>query len=119
MKIALPNWLRCGPGIILALAFSGATAAANEITFDLGASTGVKSGISVPFDALNGTALQGQTISINFIFGSGRFGRIFTATDSSLAAGLTLNTGWSGLVGFLDGSGFLFDQQGQQIIPLE
>jgi hypothetical protein len=40
-------------------------------------------------------------------------------TDSSLTAGLTLNTNSAGLAGFLDGTGYLFDLQGQQVIPLQ
>jgi len=106
-------------GVTAALLLSAITAAANEITFDIGASSGVKQNVSAPFNLLNGISLQGQTISINFVFGPGHFGRLFTASDSSLTAGLSLQTNWSGSPGFLDGTGYLFDQQGQQIIPLQ
>ena len=119
VKLSLTNLLGCGRGIIGALVLSAATAAATGITFDIGASTGVKKEVSVPFGVLGGTSLQGQTLSINFVFGTGHFGRLFTATDSSLTAGLTLNTSAAGLAGFLDGTGYLFDLQGQQMIPLE
>ena len=119
MKLCLSNLLGCGRGIISALVLSGVTAAASEITFDIGASTGVKNGVSAPFAALSGTSLQGQTLSINFVFGPGQFGRLYTVSDSSLTAGLTLNTSAAGLAGFLDGTGYLFDLQGQQMIPLQ
>jgi hypothetical protein len=116
MKLKSMKLLRWRWGMIAPLVLSAATTvAASEITFEIGGTTGVKSGISLPFDVLNGTALQGQTLSINFIFGNGHFGRLFSVTDSSLAASLTLNTNWSGLVGFLDGTGYLFDQQGHEL----
>jgi hypothetical protein len=116
MKLRLTNLLDSGRGILLALVLSGATAAATDINFDIGASTGVKTAVSAPFAALSGTSLQGQTLSINLVFGPGQFGRLFTVSDSSLTAGLTLNTNAAGLAGFLDGTGYLFDQQ---MNPLE
>ena len=96
MKLCLTNFFGCGRRVLVALVLSGATAAATEITFDIGASTGVKKAVSAPFDVLNGTSLQGQTLSINFVFGSGRFGRLFTVSNSSLMAGLSLNTNSGG-----------------------
>jgi hypothetical protein len=119
MKFCLTNLLGWGHRVLFALVLSGATAAADEITFEIGANTGVKKSVSAPFDVLNGISLQGQTLSINFVFGPGHFGRLFSVSDSSLTAGLTVNTSAAGLAGFLDGTGFLFDQQGQQMIPLQ
>lgn len=119
MNFRSTNLLRYAFVIIGAGALVGASAGASEITFELGGTTGVKAALSVPFNVLSGTALQGQTLSINFVFGTGRFGRLFSVTDSSLAAGLTLSTSLSGSPGFLGGTGFLFDQQGQQMIPLQ
>ena len=103
-------------GVLFALI---TTSKADPITFEIGVAPGVKTAIAWSTNALNGTSLQGQTLSLDFVFGSVRFGRLFTITDSSLTAMLTLNTNGSGVVGFLDGTGYLFNQNGQQRMPLQ
>jgi hypothetical protein len=116
VKFSLKNLFGGGRGIIAAFALSGTVALAGDINFDIGATSGVKTDVSAAFAVLGGTALQGQTLSINFLFGPGQFGRLFSVSDPSLTAGLTLNTNAAGLAGFLDGTGYLLDQQ---MNPLE
>ena len=95
---------------------AGERARAITIGIDLGTPPKLASQSDVSFDTLNGVSLNGQTLSLDFMFTNGEFARLFTATSSQFAATLTLQTGESGLVGFLGGTGELLDQQGN---PLE
>ncbi len=56
--------------------------------------------------------LSGQTLSLDFAFTNAEFVRLFSTTNSQFAALLTLRTNASGVAGFLDGTGYLVDQQG-------
>ena len=67
------------------------------------------------FAALDGIALQGQTLSLDFSFLSGKFVRLFSITDNSFSAQIVVQTSGLGQVGFLSGTGFLFDQHGNPL----
>jgi hypothetical protein len=88
---------------------------ATIIGIDLGHSPQIVSQMTAPLSGLNGTALQGQTLSLDLTFLNGEFTRLFTVTSNSFIALLTLQTNGSGVVGFLGGTGFLVDQQGNPL----
>jgi hypothetical protein len=89
---------------------------ATTIGLDLGTAPHVTSKVTNSFDAMNGMALQGQTLSLDFRFSHGEFVRLFTVTSDPFVALLKLQTDSSGMVDFLSGTGFLVDQHGN---PLE
>ena len=103
--------------LILALASLEVLAAergqAVVIPIDLG-TPGLSFDTTVPFLDLNGTALQGQTLSLDFTFTNNHFVRLFTVTNS-FSAFVTLATKASGLAGFLEGTGFLVNDQGNPL----
>ena len=92
-------------------------AEATTIDLDLGPPPRVTSKVTNSFAALNGTALQGQTLSLDFTFSNGEFVRLFTVTSNPFVALLKLQTNSSGMVDFLSGTGFLVDQQGNPLQP--
>jgi PEP-CTERM motif len=100
-----------------------------DITIDLGPSRIATNEINrVAFSDLNGTPVGG-TLSVNFIFSNNSFVRLFNqysvpsglgppitiGTSYSLDVGLSLQTSGSGLVGFLQGTGYVFDRAGNHI----
>lgn len=99
---------------MIMLSWSG-RAKAIPIWIELGPSPSLKSHTSAPFDGLDGISLAGQTLSINFRFTNSEFARLFTVTSRSFKSLLTVQTNRSGRVGFLDGTGFLLDQQGNAL----
>jgi hypothetical protein len=92
-------------------------AKAITIDLELGPPPHVTSEVTNSFAALNGTALQGQTLSLDFTFSNGEFVRLFTVTSNPFVALLKLQTNSSGMVDFLSGTGFLVDQQGNPLQP--
>ena len=105
-------------GIIAALSLGAiGSARATTIDLDLGTPPHVTSKVTNSFDAMNGTALQGQTLSLDFTFSHGEFVRLFTVTSSPFVALLKLQTNSPGMVDFLSGTGFLVDQQGNPLQP--
>jgi len=105
-------------GIIAAVSLGAIVSAqATTIDLDLGTPPQVTSQVSSSFDALNGTALQSQTLSLDFTFSHGEFVRLFTATSSSFVALLKLQTSSVSQVDFLSGTGFLVDQHGNPMQP--
>jgi hypothetical protein len=101
-------------GIIATLTVGSARA--TTIDLDLGTPPHVTSRVTNSFAALNGTALYGQTLSLDFTFSHGEFIRLFSVTSNPFVALLKLQTNSSGMVDFLSGTGFLVDQHGN---PLE
>jgi hypothetical protein len=87
-------------------------AKATPIAIDLGPSPNITSHVETMFSDLNGTQLRGQTLSLDFLFTNAKFVRLFTVTDPGFAILITLNTSGSGVVGFLDGTGYLLNQSG-------
>jgi hypothetical protein len=68
----------------------------------------------IPFDGLNGTPVVGS-VSVNFLFTNNEFVRLFTATQPLFDALIILQTNGSGLLGFLNGTGYLIDAHGNAI----
>jgi len=91
------------------------SAQATSVGLDLGSAPQITSKVANSFDALNGTALQGQTLSLDFTFSHGEFVRLFTITSPSFEVLLSLQTNGSGPLDFLQGSGYLIDSQGSAI----
>ena len=84
------------------------------IQIDLGAPGTYSTDMTSPFSALNGTALAGQSLSVDFVFANSEFLRLFTVT-TSFSTLITLQTNGSGLVGFLHGTGYLTDVLGNAL----
>ena len=103
---------------VLTMAIAGIADSMHAVTIplDLGRAPHVTSKVDHGFNALNGVSVAGQTFSLDFMFKKNEFVRFFTVTSDSFVALITLQTNDAGLVGFLDGTGFLVDQQGN---PLE
>jgi hypothetical protein len=91
------------------------SAQATSVGLDLGSAPQITSKVANSFDALNGTALQGQTLSLDFTFSHGEFVRLFTITSPFFDVLLSLQTNGSGPLDFLQGSGYLIDSQGNAI----
>jgi hypothetical protein len=112
--------LQHAPLVVLAMA---ALAAVGEveavpIAIDLGPSR-VFSGMNpetskVPFNDLNGTPVVGNA-SLDFLFANNAFVRLFSATEPEFAALIILQTSGSGFLGFLNGTGYLIDANGNAI----
>ena len=92
------------------------------IGIDLGPShvlTGINPETSkIPFDGLNSTPVDGS-VSVDFLFTNNEFVRLFTATQPGFDALMTIQTNGSGLLGFLSGTGYLIDAQGDAIPGFE
>jgi hypothetical protein len=91
------------------------SAKAMPISIDLGSSPNITSYVGTTFSDLNGTQLQGQTLSLDFNFANGKFARLFSITNPTFELAITLQTSGSGVVGFLDGTGSLLDRSGQML----
>jgi hypothetical protein len=68
-----------------------------------------------PFDGLNGTPLDGQNLAVDFSFSNNEFARVFTVTTPDFMASIKLQTNSLGFVGFLQGTGYLIDVNGNAI----
>jgi len=99
---------------VLALSAAG-NVPATTIGINLGTAPKLTSQVAIPFDVLNGVSLNGQTLSLDFMFANAEFVRLFTATTAFFANSLSLQTNGSGDVGFLDGTAELLDQQGNAL----
>jgi hypothetical protein len=108
-----PTWLPAASFIVVLLIVGGGgRLQAGAIPIDLG-KTGLSFDRAVSFNNLNGTSLLGQTLSLDFSFTKSEFARLFTVT-MGFDATLTLQTS-GGPVGFIDGTGYLFDAVGKAI----
>jgi hypothetical protein len=125
MRVSLKPQLYFVP-VLLAL---GVQQLWGDITIDLGPSRIVTNQIDrIAFSDLNGTPVTG-TLSVDFVFSNDAFVRLFNqyiipggpgpggtiGTSSLLDLGLSLQTSGSGLVGFLNGTGYIFDRAGNPI----
>ena len=100
-------------GLLVSFAKS---ANATPIEIDLGPPHTITSQTpSSPFEELNGTPLSGQTVSVDFSFSNNEFVRLFTITSTTFDAFIKLQTNGSGFLGFLEGTGYLVDMQGNAI----
>ena len=103
-------------GIIAALSLGTVgSARATTIDLDLGVSPHITSNVTNSFAALDGIALQGQTLSLDFRFSPGEFVRLFSITSNPFVARLKLQTNSPGRLPFLNGTGFLVDQHGNPL----
>lgn len=104
--------------IALAVLADSQAVQAVPIQIDLGAPGTYSLDTTVPFNNLNGTALLGQSLSVDFVFANSQFVRLFTVT-TSFSVLVALQTDGSGLVGFLTGTGYLTDSFGNALEPPE
>jgi hypothetical protein len=123
MRVSLKTQLYFVP-VLLALGVRQVWA---DITIDLGPSRIVTNQVDqIAFSDLNGTPVAGS-LSVDFVFSNDAFVRLFNqyfvpggsvqgiGTSSLLDIGLSLQTSGSGLVGFLHGTGYIFDRAGNPI----
>jgi hypothetical protein len=93
------------------------SAQATTIELNLGPSSRITSKVVNAFDVLDGMALQGQTLSLDFTFSRGKFVRLFSITSAPFTGLLKLHTNSPGMLDFLNGTGFLVDQNGNPLQP--
>ena len=113
-RCRIARWLRL---ILTIVSGIGATATihATPIEIDLGSSPKITSDLSVPFNALNGTDIGGQTLSFDLAFSNSEFVRLFTITSPSFEVFIRLQTNGSGPLDLLQGTGNLIDSQNNAI----
>src|SRR2546423_15097070 len=103
-------------GIIVALSLGTVgSARATTIDLDLGVSPHITSNITNSFAVLDGIALQGQTLSLDFRFSPGEFVRLFSITSNPFVGLLKLQTNSCGTLDFLSGTVFLVGRHGQAL----
>jgi hypothetical protein len=95
---------------------------ATSIPINLGP-TRVTPFFGTSFNELNGVSLNGQSLSLNFVF-TDNFVRLlppgsFPHTGQDFDIALILDTNANRLPGFASGSGFIFDQAGNPLQPAE
>src|SRR5438477_12439167 len=74
---------------------------------------------ATPFNDVNGVSLNGQSLSLNFVF-TDNFIRLlpspgFPQTAVNFDISVALHTNANGLAGSASGTGFIFDQTGQPL----
>lgn len=72
----------------------------------------------IPFSDLNGTLLQGQTLSVDFVFSAGEFVRLFTDTNVFFLVGPVLQTDATLSLPPNPASAFVTDIHGNAISPV-
>ena len=109
--------VRARAGILAGLLFSALPfTKVNGIELSLGPPGTITSQTPLsPFDELNGTLLNGQNLSVDFSFSNNEFARIFSVTSPDFLASIKLETNGSGILGYLGGTGYLIDAQGNAI----
>lgn len=101
--------------VVLGLTAAGSMYA-GPIEIDLGPPNKITSDLSeLPFDALNGTPIGGETMSIDFTIANSQFVRLFTKTSPLFQVLITLRTNGTNPDDFLHGTGYLVDSQGMAI----
>ena len=102
--------------IIIAFLVFPSSLSASFVSVDLGPSHTITSETPpASFDSLNGTPLDGQSVSLDFSFSNNEFVRIFSVTSYTFQASIELGTNGSGLLGYLQGTGYLIDINGNAI----
>ena len=85
------------------------------ITIDLGPPSRVTGEKIVSFSDLNDLQLGGQTVSLDLVFSSNNFVRLFKSTNSSFLLLPMLDVFGAGTIDNPTGSGYLFDKAGNAI----
>jgi hypothetical protein len=95
------------PFVAVALLTLAGSEAARGVTIpiNLGPPGTLATDTTISFSDLNGTGLVGQNLSVDFVFTSSEFVRLFTVT-TDFSVFMTLQTSSSSFVGFLSGTGF-------------
>lgn len=88
---------------------------ATTIAIDLGPPGRVAGEKVVSFNQLNDLQFSGQTLSLNFVFTSNSFLRLFKNTSSEFLFLPILDVFGAGTIHFPTGSGYLFDKIGHRI----
>jgi len=88
---------------------------AGPIEIDLGPPQTITSQLSIPFDALNNTPIDDQTLSIDLTISNNEFVRLFTITSPPFHVSIALQTNGTSPHAFLHGTGYLVDSQGMAI----
>jgi len=84
------------------------------INLNLGPPGTLATDTTISFSDLNGTGLLGQSLSVDFVFTSSEFVRLFTVT-TDFSVFMTLQTSSSSSVGLLSGTGYLTDSLGNAL----
>jgi hypothetical protein len=103
--------------VAVALLTLASSEAARGVTIpiNLGSPGTLATDTTISFSNLNGTGLDGLTLSVDFVF-TPEFVRLFTMT-TDFSVFMTLQT--SGSVGSFSGTGYLTDSLGQPLEPVE
>jgi len=109
MKKALPLLATLGCSI------SWAPTYATTIVFDLGPPGRVTGEKIVSFNDLNDIQFSGQTLSLDLVFSSNGFVRLFKSTNSTFLLMPMLDVFGAGTIHDPTGSGYLFDKIGNRI----
>jgi hypothetical protein len=91
------------------------TARAVPITVDLGTHGTLSPDRTFTLNEISGTALNGQNLAIDIRFADAKFVRLFSITSDDFGVLLRFNTDHAGLVGFLEGTGFFVDADGNSL----
>ena len=102
--------------VAVALLTLASSEAARGVTIpiNLGPPGTLATDTTISFSDLNGTGLVGQNLSVDFVFTSSEFVRLFTVT-TDFSVSMTLQTSSSSFVGFLQGTGYLSDSLGNAL----
>jgi hypothetical protein len=106
--------------VAVALLTLASSEAARGVTIpiNLGPPGTLATDTTISFSDLNGTGLVGQNLSVDFVFTSSEFVRLFTVT-TDFSVFMTLQTSSSSSVGLLSGTGYLTDSLGNALEPPE
>src|SRR5438876_2806104 len=91
---------------------------ATIITIDLGPPRRVTGEKIVNFSGLNDLQFRGQTLSLDVVFSSNGFVRLFKSTNSTFLLLPMLDVFGAGTINNPTGSGYLFDKDGKPINSL-
>jgi len=100
--------------VAVALLTLAGSEAARGVTINLGSPSTLATDTTISFSDLNGTPLVGQNLSVDFVFTSSEFVRLFTVT-TDFSVFMTLQTSSSSSVGLLSGTGYLTDSLGNAL----
>src|SRR6266446_6249224 len=106
------------PFVAVALLTLASSEAARGVTIpiNLGPPGTLSTDTTISFNDLNGTGLLGQNLSVDFVFTSSEFVRLFSVT-TDFSVLVTLQTSSSSFVGFLSGTGDLTDSLSNALEP--